>query len=214
MSQSELTHQSDDALSRVLEQKRWAFLPVWAAGILLAAMPALSFALQLWFSSRDHTLPLLFTHFTVSYVDWVFVPFNFFAVYAVNWRRGALLFLMMILSLAFNIMSHAYWQYALVENPGHMFGQGHVLLRAGWVHVCFATIQMTLILAFLFVRQPSSKCCGLLTCLCCVYFVSAGISGYVMNKGFMITDVIMVSLGLGITLIYPRFGYAVPKGGL
>jgi hypothetical protein len=68
---------------------------------------------------------------------------------------------------------------------------------------------MNLLLAFLFVRQPSSKYGALLTCLCVVYFVSAGISGYIMNKGFMVTDIIMVSLGLALTLLYPRFAHGM-----
>jgi hypothetical protein len=213
MGEVAMTHESTVVLSSALDRKDRPFLPLWAWGVLLAAMPALSFALQLWFSSQDNTLPLLFSHYTVSYIDWVFVPFNFFVVYTVNWRRGGLLFFAMVLSLVFNVISHAYWQYALVENPGYMFGREHIVLRSGWVHVCYATIQMTLLLAFLLVRKPSSKYCGLLTCLCVIYFVSGGISGYVMNDGFMMTDVIMVSMGLAMTLFYPRFAYGLPKRG-
>src|SRR5436190_1360768 len=99
MGQIALTHESNEGLPPSLDQKQQPFLPLWASGVLLATMPALSFALQLWFSSQDSTLPLLFSHFTVSYIDWIFIPFNFFVVYTVNWRRGGLLFLAMILSL-------------------------------------------------------------------------------------------------------------------
>src|ERR1017187_9588905 len=74
---------------------------LWLASALLAALPAGSFALQYSFSSLDSRLPLLFNHFTVSYIDWVFVPFNFFVVWAVNWRRGGLLLILVALSLLF-----------------------------------------------------------------------------------------------------------------
>lgn len=197
-------------MASALNRTQQPLLPLWVWGITLGAMPALSFALQWRFSSQDNALPLLFSHYTVSYVDWVFVPFNFFVVYAVNWRRGGLLFLAMVFSVVFNVIAHAYWQYALVENTRHMFGREHLVLRSGWVHVGYATIQMTLLLAFLLVREPSSRYCALLTCLCVLYFISAGISGYFMNNGFMLTDVIMVSLGLVLTLVYPRFAYGVP----
>ncbi len=209
MGHGALRHEPNEQLSSALERNDQLLLPLWAWGILLAAMPALSFGLQFWFSSEENTLPLLFGHYTVSYVDWLFVPFNFLVVYAVNWRHGGSLLVVMVFSLAVNAVTHAYWQYALVENPGHMFGRNHVILRAGWVHVCYGTIQMTLILAFLFVRQQSSRHSGLLTCVCVVYFISAGISGYVMNNGFMTADVIMVVLGLALTLIYPRL--ALPR---
>jgi hypothetical protein len=210
MGKAALTHESTEVSSFAFGRRDQPMLPLWVWGTLLAALPPVSFALQLWFSSQDNTLPLLFNHYTVSYIDWIFVPFNYFVVYTVNWRRGGMLFIVMVLSLVFNVITHAYWQYALVENTGHMFGQKHLVLRSGWVHVCYSTIQMTLLLAFLMVRQPFTKYCGLLTCLCVIYFVSGGVSGYVMNDGFMVTDVLMVSLGLAMSLVYPRLAYGMP----
>jgi hypothetical protein len=207
------SHETGECVLSTPERKNDFFPPMWVPGIMLAAMPALSFALQFWFSSQDNTLPLLFSHYTVSYVDWLFVPFNFFVVYAVNWRRGGLLFLAMVFSVVFNVIAHAYWQHTLIENTGHMFGREHLVLRSGWVHVAYATIQMTLLMAFLLVRQPSPRYGALLTYLCVVYFVSAGISGYIMNDSFMVTDVIMVSLGLVLTLVYPRFAYGAVSAG-
>ena len=180
---------------------------LWIAGVTLAAVPALSFLLQLFFSFRDDTLPLLFGNYTISYIDWVFVPFNFFVVYAVNWRRGGLLLFLMGLSLVLNICVHAYWQSARLDNAGHMIQSG-VVLDAGWVHLGYATIQTTLIGAYLFVREPSCRFCGLLTVLCLTYFFCGGVSGYILNNGFMITDVLMVTSGLACTFIYPRFAYA------
>ncbi len=174
---------------------------------LLAAMPVLSFSLQVWFSSRVDALPLLFRHFTVSYVDWIFVPFNFLVVYAVDWRRGGSLFFTLVLSLVLNVVTHAYWQSSLVENPGHMFGNEHTILPAGWVHLCYSTIEASLILAFLFVRKSQARFTAPLTAMCLAYFIGAGISGYLINKGFMLTDVITVSLGVSLTLICPRLLY-------
>lgn len=205
---------SANGSSSLLGENRVSAFSAWTAGIVLAGMPAISFALQLWFSSQDDTVHLLFSHFTVSYIDWVFVPFNLFVVRAVDWRRGGSIFAAAVAALVFNIVAHAYWQSALTEHPGHMFGPEHVVLRSGWVHVGYATIQMTLILAFLFVRHPSPRYCDALTCLCVIYFVSGGISGYLMNNGFMITDVLMVSFGLALTLIYPRFAKRVSRNGL
>ena len=177
----------------------------WTAGVLLALMPVASFLLQYVLSAQEGTEAFLFQHFTVTIVDWIFVPFNFFVVRVIDWRRGGVIYAVTILSVILNTATHAYWQYHGI-NGGHMMNKEHVVLPAGWVHLIYSTLQMILLAAFIFARRSSSPCSPyrrITTQLAIGYFVAAGVCGYVMNNGFMITDVMLVSLGLFFLIVYP-----------
>jgi hypothetical protein len=145
----------------------------------------------------------LFSHFTVMYVDWLFVPFNYYIVRIIDWRRGLSLYAIMVLSLTLNIVTHAYWQATRVD-PGHMISSDHVMLLGGWVHLWFSTLQTTLVCAFLFTQRKLPRYSTRATWLFLAYLVCSGISGYIMNHGFMITDVMMIVLGTLCLIVGPR----------
>ena len=138
----------------------------------------------------------------MTYVDWIFVPFNYLVVRAIDWRRGGAIFVILLVSVVANILGHAIWQYGAVDG-GHMITSAQVVLPAGWVHLGFSIIEATLLLAFVFVREIRRPLPIVATLLALLYFVSAGVSGYMMNRRFMATDVIMVTSGLAALLIYP-----------
>ena len=56
--------------------------------ILMAGLPSVSFLGQLVFSCKSGTQHMMYHHLTVMVVDWVFVPFNYFVVYVIDWRKG------------------------------------------------------------------------------------------------------------------------------
>jgi hypothetical protein len=177
--------------------------PVNFLGVSLAMLPLGSFLLQYALSLIGETELLLFQHLTVTYVDWVFVPFNYLVADIIDWQRGKTLFGLTLLAVVLSVATHAFWQYHLGEG-GYMLTREHVMLPAGWVHLGFSVVQMTLLLAFIFIRRPSPRFLLAATLLAVSYFVAAGICGYVMNNGFMITDVFMVVLGLFFVVVYPR----------
>ena len=175
-----------------------------AFGLALAMFPVASFTLQYLFSLRAGTVPLMLSHYSVTFVDWVFVPFNFFAVWVIDWRRGGAIFATLTLSLLMNALGHAFWQYNGVD-AGHMISKDQIILPSGWVHLVFSALEMTLILSFVFARQSNAPYVGVTTCLALVYLAGAAISGLIMNGGFTLTDSVAFSAGFFLVVIYPLF---------
>ena len=177
------------------------FLP---GAILLAFLPVASFIAQYLLSVRAGTQQYLAQHLTVTVVDWVFVPFNFFVTPVIDWRRGGRLYIIASLSLALNILTHAYWQYNGLD-LGHMITPAGIVLPAGWVHLTFSSIEMVLLVAFVFCRNQNAKAVGITTMFATSYFIVMGICGYLMHNGFIASDVIVFVSGLFFVLVYPRF---------
>lgn len=174
------------------------------AGILLALMPLLSFAGQYFFSLRDGTQGLMLRHLTVTVVDWVFVPFNFFVVREIDWSRGGRLYALFCVSTALTVAAHANWQLHGLD-LGHMITKTGVVLPAGWLHLVFSILEMTLLTAFVFCRNESIASPGPATIFAVVYFLALGICGYIMHRGLIASDAIASGSGLFFILIYPRF---------
>jgi hypothetical protein len=184
------------------------------AGLILAAMPILSFGLQYMLSAFQGTSDKLLQHYTVSIIDWLFVPFNFLVVRHIDWRRGGSLLALMALSTVFNTAAHAIWQYG-AHDGGHMVTSSHVFLPAGWVHLGYSTIQMVLLLGFIFCRRVDSNRSALPTAVAAAYFISAAASGYFMHRQFLFTDVVMTAGGIALLLIYPKWNAGrVSRGSL
>src|ERR1017187_4156631 len=172
------------------------------AGIILALLPLASFLCQYVFSLRAGTCQVLFHHLTVMVVDWAFVPFNFFVVRVIEWRRGARLYLIMCISVLLNLLTHAFWQYNGLD-PGHMITKTEIVLPAGWVHVAFSIMETVLLIAFVFCRKADATGIRIVTILAAIYFLTMGICGYAMHNGFIISDAIVLFGGLFFVLVYP-----------
>ena len=134
------------------------------AAVLLALLPGASFLGQLGFSYQAGIQQVMFHHFTVMIVDWVFVPFNFFAVRVIEWRRGGRLYLIACISVVLSVLTHAFWQYNGLD-PGYMVTKAGVFLPAGWVHLVFSTLEMVLLAAFVFCRKANASRLGVTTML-------------------------------------------------
>jgi hypothetical protein len=171
-------------------------------GLWLALLPIVSFAAQYLFSLRIGTQHLMAKHLTVMIVDWVFVPFNFFVADVIDWRKGERIYLIACISVALNVLAHAFWQYNGIDG-GHMITKAGVVLPAGWVHVAFSSLEMILLVAFVFCRKPSPSG-GAATAMAVAYFVVMGLCGYAMHHAFIASDVIAWTSGLFFVLIYPR----------
>ena len=173
------------------------------AGLLVGLLPVASFVLQYMLSVQSHTQAEFFRHFTCAYVDWLFVPFNLVVVRVIDWRRGGALMLIVLVSVIANIIAHATWQY-YGNDGGHMISRGtQTVLPAGWVHLGFSIIETTLVLAFAFIRRPRKPLTMIATGLALAFFLATGVSGYIINHGFITTDVIVVWSGTALVAVYP-----------
>jgi hypothetical protein len=186
-----------------MEAKQGCGQQTRAVNLLLALLPVAAFLLQYIFSLRAGTLHALFHHLTVMVVDWIFVPFNFFVVGVIDWQQGKKLYLIFSLSLALNALTHAYWQYNGLDF-GHMITSSGIVLPAGWVHLAFSTLEMVLLVAFVFCRNQQAPSLMLATAFAIIYFTTMGVCGYLMHGGFIASDLIVFISGLFFVLVYPR----------
>lgn len=170
------------------------------AAILLALLPVASFLGQLWFSYQAGTQKALYHHLTVMIVDWIFVPFNFCVVRVIDWRHGGRLYLIACISVILNALTHAFWQ-ANGLDAGHMFSKVGVFLPAGWVHLAFSTVEMVLLVAFMFCRKAGVSGLGGTTIFATIYFLAMGACGYVMHHAFIVSDVVVCVGGVCFTLV-------------
>lgn len=173
------------------------------SGVILALLPVASFVAQYLLSVRAGTQRALFHHLTVMVVDWAFVPFNFFVVRVIDWREGKKLYLIFCISVALNALTHAYWQYNGLDF-GHMITSGGIVLPAGWVHLAFSSLEMVLLVAFVFCRNQQAPGLRLATAFATLYFITMGICGYLMHGRFIASDLIVFISGLFFVLVYPR----------
>lgn len=181
-------------------QRAWS---VWTAGVILGLFPVASFLLQYALSVWSGTDSCFFRNYTVAYLDWLFVPFNFVVVWTIDWRRGGAFLPIVFVSIIANIVAHAIWQYYGIDG-GHMITRGtQTVLPAGWAHLGFSIIETTLILAFVFIPRPRRPFTTIATVLALTFFLAAGVSGYLINRGFIVTDVIMVWGGMALVVVYP-----------
>lgn len=172
--------------------------------ISLALLPFFSFFLQYVYSIEAGTEQILFHHSTVMIVDWIFIPFNFWVVSTINWKQGGKIYLMVMISVILNIITHAFWQYNKVD-PGHMITNSGIFLPAGWVHLAFSTLETILLFAFVFCRKSGASKIKLVTIFASIYFLAMGISGYIIQHKIALSDVIVAVSGLFFVLIYPRW---------
>jgi hypothetical protein len=173
----------------------------YIAAVLLALLPVASFLAQYLFSVRSGTQQFMMKHLTVMIVDWVFVPFNFFVVRVIDWRRGGAIYVIASISVILNVLTHAFWQYNRLDF-GHMITQVGVVLPAGWVHLAFSSLEMTLLVAFVFCRNAAADV-RVTTILAVVYFILMGACAYKMHHAFIVSDVVTFLSGLFFVLIYP-----------
>ena len=138
----------------------------------LSAIVPINMFFQRYFAKREGRLELFRSHFSCHGIDWLFVIFNFLWIYSVTlnlfWGILAL-----GISLVVNFVSHYYLSQA---GNGkcvgcHMFdGKKKKILPAGIVHFVFATIELVLLLIFLF-ADISSVEAYLATFVMLVFFV-------------------------------------------
>lgn len=198
------TNKQSESIKIVSEQLKQQQLII--AGIFLGLIPIISFLCQYLLSLKAGTQQIFFHHLTVIIVDWLFLPFNFFVVRVIDWRRGGTLYLITCISVVLNILTHAFWQYNGAD-PGHMISKEGIFLPAGWVHLAFSSIEMALLVAFIFCRKRNSQGFRIVTIFATTYFIAMVICGYIMHNGFILSDIIVFFSGIFFVLIYPRISF-------
>ncbi len=141
----------------------------------------------------------MLAHPTIMYADWLFVPFNFLAARVIDWRRGLTLFTLASLSVTLVVLTHAVWQ-AQSLGPYSMITAGGTVMPAAWVHVAYATIETTLLLAFVLCRRADASV-ALATGIACAYLVALGVGDYIVHHRIVPANAVIVVGGLVLLLV-------------
>ncbi len=144
-------------------------------------------------------------HLTVTVVDWALAPFNYFAASVIDWRRGGRLYVLICVSTVLAVATHVYWKRNGID-AGHMITKAGVVLPAGWAHLVFSILEMTILTAFVFCRRTDASRAKVATIFALIYFLGMGICGYIMHGHLILSDAITFVSGLFFVLVYPMIG--------
>jgi len=119
--------------------------------IILASLPLINWLAEYYFSKKDKQLSLFKKHHTCFYYDLILIPFNFFAVFAINISS---IYLMSITTLAIlsAIVLYPYWArvHKKENNPVFIFNnKTQKTTKAGISHFIFQIIETVIVFSFL-----------------------------------------------------------------
>ena len=170
--------------------------------LALAAVPIISFLTQLVFSSASGDLSAFFHHYTVVYIDFVFVPLNYLIWQNINWNKGKRIFVFSMIAFTLSCAVHYSWTLSGIDG-GHMIQENGFVNPAGWVHIIFSAFEFCLMLLFLFdYKQSTKKVLFLIIVFILLYFISSLISSYYIHNTFLFEDILRVGLACVVFVIY------------
>ena len=170
--------------------------------IFLTFVPVLSLLSQLLFSYLDGNLELILKHYTVMYVDFTFVPLNFFICKSIDWQKGKRIMLIFLVAITLSSVVHYGWSINGTD-PGHMIKASGFINPAGWVHIIFSAVEFCLMLLFILDYQaPTKRVLLLSTLFLHLYFISSLIGGYFIHGAFIVEDIVRVSVACVVFAIY------------
>ena len=115
--------------------------------IIVGFIPLFVVNFERYISRKDYRLRKFKTNFVCSKSDYIFIPFNLFAFWAINIELYLLL-VIVVVSLLMNIIVHIYWSKS--SDPGFMFNKKRKLIWAGYIHFIYSVFQTAFIAVFLF----------------------------------------------------------------
>jgi hypothetical protein len=135
----------------------------------LAFWPVLHFVVIFIISKIHNKLDLLFNIYAIMYLDWLFVPFNFFITSAAvfSWK---LFFILLLISLIVIIFVHKKWQKnddvsSKSKRIRTYFIDKKGLTLEGWTHFVFMVVQAAIVITALLSFALSVKYIYALICL-------------------------------------------------
>jgi hypothetical protein len=119
--------------------------------IILALIPLISFYFQYYFSKKHNFHHIFKKNPACFYFDWLFILFNFFLIYTIDFNFQKL-FILFFVSLVGNLFFHIEWAKIHIKEKkeAHMFDiKNKKITKAGIVHFLFSFIETILIGLFI-----------------------------------------------------------------
>ncbi|HIH24229.1 TPA: hypothetical protein HA251_04305 [Candidatus Woesearchaeota archaeon] len=139
----------------------------------LAVIPVIHFLLLYAVTTKD-MLPVLKRNYAIMYLDWLFVPFNYWIGPGVLFNKWLFLAFLLIAG-GVVVLLHSRWQ-AITNKPveTRLFFSTRGLTAQGWIHFIFMCVQSTVVLTVLASHAISSLyllLLGLLLLYCVAYLL-------------------------------------------
>jgi hypothetical protein len=128
----------------------------YAYAILLGLIPVLNFCLSYYLAKKSGRLALLGKNYALTYLDWLFVPFNFLLLYSI-YLSPVIFLVSLAISAAGNLHVHLRW-LKIRQKPveTRFFSRGNSPNTLWSLHLVFSTIQAALVLTSFFSRAVSA----------------------------------------------------------
>jgi hypothetical protein len=121
----------------------------------LALLPLLHFIIIAVISKLNKNLGLLKCIYAIMYLDWLFVPFNYFIAISVDFSWPLLLTFMAV-SLAVLLLLHKKWHSNLDKlKYGRFFFNKHGPTPEGWTHFVFMLLESAIVVTAIFSAATS-----------------------------------------------------------
>jgi hypothetical protein len=120
--------------------------------IILALIPVIFWLLQYYFSKKQKILYLFKRHFSCFYLDWLFIPFNFFVGLSFNKINFFYLYLILGFSILINFFIHFFWFNLHKKQKLKLYMYDIIkdkIYLAGWMHIIFFFLEFSIVLYFL-----------------------------------------------------------------
>ncbi len=138
----------------------------------LALLPVFHFIMLFTLSNIHETYGLMKSKYSIMYLDWVFVPFNYLIPLGVNFSLQLFSIIALIVFIV-TVFLHMNW-HSTRTDQAHYFFNKHGLTQEGGVHFIFMTVQTALVITVL-LSNPISPYYGLM--LACLF---AYLGGYIL----------------------------------
>jgi hypothetical protein len=160
--------------------------------ILLALLPIISFILSYNYSIQSNTLHEFQNNYAPYYLDFLFIIFNVYILFAVRLNYKLLGTIFIFCLLALGLINYLYWT----------FQSG-----MGITHLIFASIETSLLITALFSKEVNKQLYKIMMIPIIIYFMAAVIIELFIYKPVVILEAIPHLIGLivvNVRLIKPK----------
>ncbi|MCT4613133.1 MAG: hypothetical protein N4A47_07170 [Clostridia bacterium] len=172
---------------------------------ILISIPIIAFLSQLLFSAYENNTKAFIKNYTISILDFIFIPFNVYAYNAIYWGNYRLTIGLLILSSLGSLYTHYNWSKE-PDRHKHIVKSYKRLHISGYIHAIFCIVEMLiigmLVLSYRVDRILEYKIAGVILI---IYFLFSIVSSYyVHNRKIYMEDLLRGVLGgiiIGLTLI-------------
>ncbi|MBN2879987.1 MAG: hypothetical protein JXN65_10225 [Clostridia bacterium] len=170
--------------------------------ILFATLPLVSFVSIFIYSKINGTTQYFVSNYTISFVDWIFIIFNFYIVNSIDWTKKKKIALAIFFSIVLSTTIHILWSFR-AENDLLLYSFDGKFTFAAYVHLIFSAVEFFLMICFIInYKNENLRVLNVVSISLSLYFVASIFSSYYMWGRYKIDDVARGFLGATIIFVF------------